>query len=163
MRRRRSPAVRALSATVSRSSSSSRVSRPSAKWSRRLATTRSRSASEAQIGSAGGLLAVRPEGPAASSPSAASVRLVTDAAAPRILRFRVTARIKPLAFLINVALLSTLPAFVAMPQLLPLAVPVLVLLRIQLGAKAAMMEAIAQLAMECAEALGMPNAKGYRC
>jgi hypothetical protein len=78
-------------------------------------------------------------------------------------RFRVKARIKPLAILINVALLSTLPIFVLVPRLLPLAVPVVVLLRIQWKARANMTTAISQLAMECAEAIGMPSAEGYRC
>jgi glycosyltransferase involved in cell wall biosynthesis len=78
-------------------------------------------------------------------------------------RFRVMARIKPAAVLHLAGLLAILPAFVAMPQLLPLAVPVVVMLRALVRAKAGMTAAVSQLAMECAEAMGMPNAEGYRC
>jgi hypothetical protein len=79
------------------------------------------------------------------------------------LRFRVTARSKPSAILLSAGLLATLPVFVAVPELLPLAVPIVLMLRTLLKAKEGMTAAIAQLAMECADAMGMPDAKGYRC
>jgi GT2 family glycosyltransferase len=78
-------------------------------------------------------------------------------------RFRIMARIKPAAVLLFAGLLTTLPAFVAMPRLLPLAVPVGMMLRALVRAKPGMTAAVSQLAMECAEAMGMPNAEGYRC
>ena len=78
-------------------------------------------------------------------------------------RFRVTARSKPSAVLLSAGLLATLPVFVAVPELLPLAVPIVLTLRTLFKAKEGMNSAIAQLAMECAEAMGMPNAEGYRC
>jgi GT2 family glycosyltransferase len=78
-------------------------------------------------------------------------------------RFRVTARSKPSAILLGAGLLSTLPAFIAMPELLPLFAPIALLLRTLFKAKRGMTTAISQLAMECAEAMGMPNAEGYQC
>jgi hypothetical protein len=78
-------------------------------------------------------------------------------------RFRVKARIKSLAILHFAGLLALLPAFAAMPRLLPLAVPVVVMLRALVRARAGMTEAVSQLAMECAEGMGMVSAEGYRC
>jgi GT2 family glycosyltransferase len=79
------------------------------------------------------------------------------------LRFRVTSRIKPTAVLLIAGLLSTAPAFGLMPHLLPLALPLLVALHTLLRAKAGMTAAISQLAMQSAQAMGMTDAKGYRC
>jgi GT2 family glycosyltransferase len=78
-------------------------------------------------------------------------------------RFRITTRMKPLAVLHTAALLATLPVFVLMPQWSPLALPVALMLRTLMRSEASVTEAISQLAMECAEAMGMPDAKGYRC
>jgi GT2 family glycosyltransferase len=78
-------------------------------------------------------------------------------------RLRVTARSKPAAVLFSAGLLATLPIFVAVPELLPLAIPIIIALRTLLRAKEGMIAGISQLAMECAEAMGMPDAEGYRC
>jgi glycosyltransferase involved in cell wall biosynthesis len=78
-------------------------------------------------------------------------------------RFRVIARIKPWAAVLIVGLTTTLPVFVAVPRLLPLALPAGLVLRALLLAKSSMITALVQLAMECAEAMGMPDARGYRC
>ena len=59
------------------------------------------------------------------------------------------ARSKPSAVLLSAGLLATLPVFVAVPELLPLAVPIALLLRTLYKAKEGMTAAIAQLAMEC--------------
>lgn len=77
-------------------------------------------------------------------------------------RFRVTTRSKPTAVLLAAGLLATLPVFFAVPALVPLAAPILMTLRTLLRARSGMMEALSQLALECAEGMGMPNAKGYR-
>src|SRR5262249_13230757 len=78
-------------------------------------------------------------------------------------RFRVSARSKPSAVLLGAGLLATLPVFVGVPELLPLAVPIGLMLRTLLRAREGMTAAISQLAMECAQAMGMPDAEGYRC
>jgi O-antigen biosynthesis protein len=79
------------------------------------------------------------------------------------IRYRVRARIKPSAVLSIAALAAALPAFVLAPEALPLAGPALILLRTLLRGKGAMTAALSQLAMECAEGMGLPSAEGYRC
>lgn len=76
-------------------------------------------------------------------------------------RFQVSVRRKPAALLLTALLVAALPAFVYAPYLLPLALPISILLRWTLRAKRQMQAAISQLAMECAEALDMPNAEGW--
>jgi hypothetical protein len=74
-------------------------------------------------------------------------------------RYRVTARPKrwlPLAWL---AMVSIVPAFIWAPTLLPLALPLLALMRAMAGVKRYMQSAISQLAAECAEPLGMTEAE----
>jgi hypothetical protein len=78
-------------------------------------------------------------------------------------RFRVLVRVKPWAVLLTTLLLVTLPLFLLYPRSLPLMLPTAVLLRTLLVAKSTMASAMAQLAMECAEASGLPSAEGYRC
>lgn len=74
-------------------------------------------------------------------------------------RYRLTARPKPVQVLLLVAIESALVACVAMPFLLPLAVPLLVALWIVLTAKRSMIRAISQLAVDCGDALGMTRAE----
>ena len=74
-------------------------------------------------------------------------------------RYRVTARPKrwpPFAWL---AMASALPVFFWAPTLLPLALPLVVLMRAMAGVKRYMQSAISQLAAECAEPLGMIEAE----
>ena len=78
-------------------------------------------------------------------------------------RYRVNARIKPLAIVIAAGLLAVLLGCCAVPQLLPLAIPVGIMLRTTLCAGSWMEAAFSQLALECAEGLDMPSAEGYRC
>jgi glycosyltransferase involved in cell wall biosynthesis len=79
------------------------------------------------------------------------------------IRFRITTRMKPQALVLTAALLATLPLFALLPEWSPLAIPTGVMLRALMRSEAGMTEAMSQLAMECAEAMGMPDAKGYRC
>lgn len=78
-------------------------------------------------------------------------------------RYRVKARVKPSAICLGAGLMLFLPVYWAVPQLLPLAIPIGVMLRTLVWARSGMESALSQLALECAEGLDMPNAEGYRC
>lgn len=70
-------------------------------------------------------------------------------------RYRVTAGMKPWAFGVAGVLCLALPAFVLIPYLLPLVVPIGAALGRLLRAKEHITVAVSQLALECAEALEM--------
>ncbi len=74
-------------------------------------------------------------------------------------RYRVTARPKRWLPLVWLAMVSAVPGFFWAPTLLPLALPLVVLMRAMAGVKCYMQSAISQLAAECAEPLGMIEAE----
>lgn len=70
-------------------------------------------------------------------------------------RYRVTARAKPLVFPLVCGLTAALAALALVPSLLPLAIPLAVVIRCLQGARRTMIESVSQLAQECGRPLGM--------
>ncbi|MDB5293889.1 MAG: glycosyl transferase family 2 [Phycisphaerales bacterium] len=72
-------------------------------------------------------------------------------------RYRVLARTKPSAYALNAALIAALAFLGFKPALLPLAVPLVMALKVMLQSKRVMTNAVSQLALEIAEANRMPK------
>jgi hypothetical protein len=71
-------------------------------------------------------------------------------------RYRVESAVKPSAVLLTAGLLAIVAVIALKPFLLPLAVPILIVLRVLAGARRAMTAAVLQLALEIAQARRMP-------
>lgn len=78
-------------------------------------------------------------------------------------RYRVESRLKPSAAVVSTALAALLALVALKPFLLPLAIPLLILLRVQAGARRAMTAAVSQLALEIAAAKRMPKVVEEGC
>ena len=98
-------------------------------------------------------------GPGPCSATLTSVYEDDVAHATHYVRYRVTARRKPVPLLIGVALLAVLVTGVVLqPALAPLTLPILAYLYILWRARRNMIRAISQLAMECGKPFGMTPA-----
>jgi GT2 family glycosyltransferase len=78
-------------------------------------------------------------------------------------RYRVETTVKPSAVLLAIGLITVLAMIGLKPFLLPLAVPILIVLRVIAGAKRAMTAAVSQLALEVARAKRMPPVVEEEC
>jgi hypothetical protein len=78
-------------------------------------------------------------------------------------RYRVEPTVKPSAVLLTAGLLALLAVIALKPFLLPLAVPLLIVLRVLAGARRAMTRAVSQLAVEIARARRMPKVVEEGC
>ncbi|HEY2148597.1 MAG TPA: hypothetical protein VGH32_11705, partial [Pirellulales bacterium] len=74
-------------------------------------------------------------------------------------RFRITTRAKRWLPLVWLAIAAAVPAFVIAPTLVPLAAPLGVFAWALTRARRYMQSAVSQLALECAEPLGMIKAE----
>lgn len=77
------------------------------------------------------------------------------------IRYRVDYRLKPHAPIVVALLMASLVGITQALYLLPLAVPIVFVLRKYLNARQQMVQAVSQMAMECGWPIGMPKAKAY--